>query len=227
MFLITHNNGWLEFRAKNNNKRMHSLNGNPILNDLKILQFNTRNGGWAKTETLLKFQIDKLDPDIISISESNTNFEDIQMLSRRRNSFKNYIIHDKIFQCTKNARLTVLVKADLDIIRLIDLENQINPVIILKIKTAKNKNHILVCNYRQWKGTSPQCNYNSRLDSDCIARFKQMLLLWRRSCKAGARCTIIGDINIDRLPENDPSNRPDLKNLIPLLLEFRKTKMLP
>ena len=44
----------------------------------------------------------------------------------------------------------------------------------------------------------------------------------RRVAKEGSMCTILGDINIDRLPQNDPKNLPDIKNLIPLLEEFQE-----
>ena len=117
--------------------------------------------------------------------------------------------------------------SELDIIWMSNLQNHINATIILKVNIAKNKNQMLVANYCQWKGNPPHCNFNSWLDTDCELGFIEMLFLWKKSCRSGIKCTIIRDINIDRLPENNPANCHDLHNLIPFLEEFQEQDSSP
>ena len=97
-----------------------------------------------------------------------------------------------MFPNTNHARLTIMVKSKIDFERVIALENCINPSIVLKIKTSKNKCHYVIGNYRQWKGTSPVCNYNTRKDEDCIARFNDMVKIWTNVAKLGNPTFIAG-----------------------------------
>ena len=89
----------------------------------------------------------------------------------------------------------------------------------MNVKSSKSKHHMIIANYRQWKSTSVSCEYSSRNDEDAVKRFKDMTDIWSNVVKLGKH--IFGDINIDRLESNDPENRPDLRNLIPILKEFQ------
>ena len=71
---------YVQAKAKLNNKFTHITHGNIEIDSYKIAQFNTGNGGWYNTETLLRNKIDKLNPDIISVSELSMNFEDNSFL---------------------------------------------------------------------------------------------------------------------------------------------------
>ena len=51
-----------------------------------------------------------------------------------------------------------------------------------------------------------------------------MITLWTNVSNLGLPTTILGDINVDRLEENDPKSRADLKNLIPKLKTFQNDK---
>ena len=117
--------------------------------------------------------------------------------------------------------MTVMVRESLDVERIISLENNINPSIVLKIRVSKRKCHMLVSNYRQWKGTSPMCTFNSRNDDDAISRFNCMTKIWENVVNTELEVTIIGDVNIDRLESNDTESRADLRNLIPILKKFQ------
>ena len=207
--------------AEKNNKLTHTTNGNTT--GYSIAQINTGNGNWAKNDMLLLCAISRLDPDLVIISESNFDIMDSKLAQRCRNLFQGYIILDKVFQGTRNARLSVLIKENLTFQRMISSENEINPAIIIKLKMANNRYHCTVSNYRQWKGTSPQCHYNTRNDQDCISRFSDMITMWKKSAGLGYPTYICGDINIDRLEENDPMRRNDLRNLIPLLNDFQSS----
>ena len=48
-----------------------------------------------------------------------------------------------------------------------------------------------------------------------------MINVWNNVLKKGKPTMILGDLNIDRIENNDPKRRQDLKNLIPLLETFQ------
>ena len=123
---FTHNNEWSKILAVGHNKNMHSKNGNFVINNLKVIQFNTGNGNWMNNNFLLLLQITRHKPDIISISQSNIYYKDSISIQRQRSLFRDYIFMDKIFQNMSNARLTVMIKSNLDIIRMTRIENDIS-----------------------------------------------------------------------------------------------------
>ena len=128
------------------------------------------------------------------------------MLATHKRIFKEYLFLDKVIVGSMHVRLTVMVKDGNDVQRLPNLENNVNPSIILKIKTGPRKFHILISNYRQWKGTSPGFPYNSRSDAHAQLRLREMINLWQNCNKLGHPTSIIGDSNIDRLEVNDPES---------------------
>ena len=157
------------------NTYMHTTNGNISVSDYKIMQINSGNGNWNKNDMLLMCNIYKHDPDIVIVSESNF-LDSPNNQNRRISMFPGYICHDKIFRTQNIARLTVLVKSCFECEREFSLENETNPTIILKLKISKNKYHQIIGNYRQWKGVSPDCLYNSRSEDDSIRRFEDMII---------------------------------------------------
>ena len=186
------------------------------------MQINTGNGNWCKNDMLLLCSIYKHNPDIVIISESNFSNNQTN-LNRRQSMFPGFKAYDKFFTNHDTARLTVLIKAELECERDLSLENDINPTIVLKLKASKNKHMYIIGNYRQWKGVSPTCPYNSKSEDDAVNRFEDMISIWTNTVNKKRPTYILGDINIDRREENDPENRPDLKRLIPILTEFQKT----
>ena len=119
-----------------------------------------------------------------------------------------------------------MVKNDLKFERLAFLENEINATIVLKILKTKKKAIFLVANYRQWTGSSPSCTFNSKDNADSLKRFKLMLQIWESVLTLGGLTIIGGDLNIDRLPSNNPVSRPELKLLIEALVDFQTSKNL-
>ena len=215
------NSGYESVKAKKRNKNAHITNGNIEYRDFSIVQINSGNGKWCLNDQILKASIEKHEPDVLVISESNINITDNKMTNNRRSRFSNYICFDKVFIGSSNARLSVLVNKNLEVQRHNNIENDINPTIVLTVNTSAKKHHTLVANYRQWKGTAPNYNYNLRTDDHAIERLKEMTKVWESAIQLGNPTTIVGDINIDRYEPNDPESRPDLKNLIPILRDFQ------
>ena len=139
------------------------MNGNIEYSDVKLLQLNTGNGKWVTNNSLLLKTIDQFDPDIIAISEANMHIYDNDTCRLRRNTFKHYMFSDKISTGAQHSRLTVMIKEHLEVQRLTRLENNINPSIVIKVKTGSRKSQVIIANYREWKGTSPGYSYNDRL----------------------------------------------------------------
>ena len=222
MLIVDTNDDVLNIEAGKINKFAHITFGK-ISDTYKIIQINTGNGLWTSNDMLLLCCITKEDPDIVIISESNFNINDPKMAQRRRNLFSGFIILDKVFQQTNHARLTVMIKDTHSFERMIKLENEINPCMVIKFKLSNNKYHNIVCTYRQWKGTAPLCSFNSRIDGDCILRLQELIKVWTNTINLGNPTFICGDINVDRFEANDPMRRSDLRNLIPLISDFQST----
>ena len=218
---IDKNNEIVNTKAKCHNKQMHMTNGNTNYSDINVVQINSGNGKWIYNDALLKASIEKHFPDIIIVSESNINIADNSMVNARRNKFKNFNCVDKVFVGASNARLSVLVKCNFEFERKIEFENDVNPTIVLNVKTSLRKHHTIIANYRQWKGTAPGCTFNGRHDDHSVRRFKEMIKVWEAALAQNNPTTIFGDLNIDRYEPNDPESRPDLKNLIPLLKDVQ------
>ena len=70
------------------------------------------------------------------------------------------------------------------------------------------------------KGTSAVCTYNSRRRNDCIERMTNLIYIYTKVLKTKSYCLICGDVNIDRHPPNNPDQRHDIKDLIPILDNF-------
>ena len=98
----------------------------------------------------------------------------------------------------------MMIKEKFNFERIIEVENDINASIAIKSKISRFKSHNIVGNYRQWKGTSPACLYNTHKDNHCVKGFDAMLDLWSNVIKMGHPTMIIVDTNIDRLSQNDP-----------------------
>ena len=83
---------------------------------------------------------------------------------------------------------------------------------------------MLIANYRQYNGTSPSCPYNQRSDNDAILRFNDMVNIWNDVDRLNKPTMIVGDLNLDRWEPNNPENRNDIKNIIPILKDFQSNK---
>ena len=101
-----------------------------------------------------------------------------------------------------------------------EYENDVNSTVVVKIKRKRKNWTIFVGSYRQWKGTASNCTYNSRSLPHFILRMKDLIKLYEDVANLSLDQVIAGDLNIDRFKENNPEQRKDIKNLIPMLEDF-------
>ena len=116
--------------------------------------------------------------------------------------------------------MSIFIHKSLEYKRRKDLENEINSTICIKIRRNKNRWACIVATYRQWTGMSTSCSYNSRSRSDGLARLNDLIDLYKKILNEGNDTVFCGDFNIDRLKENNPSDRYDLKLIIPVFEDF-------
>ena len=143
-------------------------------------------------------------------------------MEKRRNIFENYYIEDKIWPGYGISRFSFIIIKKFINKRRQDLENQINACIVLEVTRSKNKKVFIVGNYRQWRGKSPQCTFNEYQNDHQVKRFKSLIDIWTEVTRLGPTL-ILGDINIDRHPENDPISCNELKDLILMLDDFQES----
>ena len=137
-------------KQSENNKIMHSANGNraaKIRSHLKIQQINKGHSNFSTKLNNILSLIEKEKPDILTISEANIEVDHPSLM----NNLSGYNAELKILGNAKQARLLVLVKSGITYERVEKFENDINAMITLKIKTSSRGSLYLVCVYRQWK----------------------------------------------------------------------------
>ena len=195
------------------NKQMHTMNGNRhknpnVKSHLKIAQINKGNSNFTTKLTNILSLIDKEKPDILMVSEANME-EDHPCV---RNHLKGYNVEIKLLGEMKVARMIVLIKADITYERIREYENNTNAMITLKIKNSARNSIFLVCVYRQWKLLHTKDDL-SNLPINQLKRFELILGVISQLVNEGREILLIGDINIDLWPPNNPGHRKDIKAL--------------
>ena len=118
----TKNMEYIHAVAEMINSMMHTINGNTIFHEVKILQLNTGNGKWLTGNSILLKTIEQMHPDIVVISEGNMHIYDNEMCRVRRNTFKQFLFFDKIFPGAQHSRLTVMIRNTIEVQRLIQFK---------------------------------------------------------------------------------------------------------
>ena len=206
-------NQYAKILQKNRNKTMHAMIGNKFTkvktkSHLKIAQINKGNSKFETKLNNILSLIENEKPDILAISEANME-EDAPSI---RNHLKNYNVEMKFLGTSKVSRLVVLIKSDITYERLKIYENNTNAIITLKIKNTSRGFMNLVCIYRQWKLIHVD-DSSSNLPSQQLSRLETIMEIIARVISEGRETVIIGDINIDLWPPNNPGQRQDIKGL--------------
>ena len=213
---ITIENQYSRIKQKNKNKIMHAINGNKfskvkIKSHLKIAQINKGNSAFkSKLNNVLEL-IERERPDILMVSEANME-EDAPCI---KNHLKGYNVKLKLLGTLKIARMIVLIKSDITYERLYRYENDTNSMMLFKIKNT-NRNFInLICVYRQWKLLHVD-DSSSNLPTKQLKRLEKIIEAITGVINEGRETLLIGDVNIDLWPPNNPGQRSDIKALYEL-----------
>ena len=200
------------FKQRNLNSIAHAKNGNRLQtktkSHLKYMAINKGNSNFKTNKNLMINLVNKRSPDILVISEANleadNNTLDIY--------FKGYKVESKFLGEEKLARIMVLIKSDITYERLKKFESNDNAMIVLKIKIAARRYMKAICLYRQWQ-ILHKVEPNSGLPIKQLERFNHVMDLLRQFSSNNDKLLLIGDINIDLWPPNDPANRKDIKQI--------------
>ena len=211
-------NGHNQSRQKARNKESHSYNGNNTTKKhLKITSINKGNSKLKNVgdELLVNLSVSKC--DICILSEANHDAADPVSDNCTNKSFKEFNIEAKTTKGTSNARIMLLVKKEVIYERMGALENDVNSAIVIRVSLSKRKFIYIIGVYRQWKSVGSSNPFSSESNHDQLVRMNHLMNLIQKVINEGFPVLIGGDFNIDRHLPNDPINRPDLKDLYPLL----------
>ena len=194
------------------NKAMHSKNGNRNKNKnkthLKLLIVNKGNSNYCTNKNIMINLVETEQPDIMVVSEAN--------LERENNNldidFKKYNVESKFLGNNSLARIMVTIKKGITYERMSKYDNDVNAMIVLKVKTASSKYVFLVCVYRQWRLIN-ETSYNSNHIDKQVERLHKILGVISDLRQLNNEVICMGDLNIDLWPPNDPGQRPDIKKL--------------
>ena len=103
------------------NKMMHSTNGNRQTKKnkvLKIMQTNTGNGDFGKSQNILKKYVDQHRPDFMIVSEANFKGDETNLDIH----FPNYKFEVNLMKNMTKSRLIVLIKKGIDYKRITNYE---------------------------------------------------------------------------------------------------------
>ena len=109
---------------------MHILNGNPeILNrNLTVIQLNSSNSHFNTKLNELIVTTHEKKANVVIISEANMETNEPDKMEYRASKFPDYKIEDKVTANNPKARLTMLIKKDLHYKRLLEYEDDSNPM---------------------------------------------------------------------------------------------------
>ena len=102
------------------------------VNKLKIMQLNTSNADWNTKNLELITLIEKYDPDICIVPESNAETNNVDKMTIRKYVFSNYKIEDKVINSQNKARVSVIIRKDVPYTRCTQLEHPENSTIVIK-----------------------------------------------------------------------------------------------
>merc|ERR1712081_45114 len=89
--------------------------------------------------------------DVVILSESNIDTSNFEEMAFRSSKFTNYKFEDKITGGNPRARVSIMIKADLNYERLTDVKDDENPMVTVLFRQKKGKYLAITAVYRQWK----------------------------------------------------------------------------
>ena len=198
---------------------MHTINGNvpPLNKKINIIQINTSNANFNTKLNELRLITERKRADVVIVSESNMETNNVLKINKRQNKFPNYTFIDKVTGNSDKARVTLMIDNDIKFERLPNYEDNTNPMIVVRVKETRGRHLVIVAIYRQWKAPGEtEANTAEGIGRQCL-RLKDMTKNINALCDEKYEIIIGGDLNIDRHLPNDPLRRPEVRALTPIL----------
>merc|ERR1712081_104900 len=95
-------------------------------------------------------------------------------------AFPGFAAENKVLPGSQIARLTILINKKLEYVRMTELENDINALIVVKIKQQNRMWTYITGLYRQWLGTSTKCDFNGKDRNSALFRFKEIIKIFEK-----------------------------------------------
>ena len=200
------------------NNAPNSPTSTKTVNKLKIMQLNTSNADWNTKNLELITLIEKYDPDVCIVSESNAETNNADKMTIRKYVFSNYKIEDKVINSQNKARVSVIIRKDVPYTRCTQLEHPENSTIVIKTKETRAKSIFIIGTYRKWRhlgGPDATSTSDINLKKQQIEQLSKLVA----NIKSLSPINSIiwgGDLNCDRNPRNDNMSRPDLRVVTPI-----------
>ena len=188
-----------------------------MIDKVRIIQLNKGIAKFSTKADEIKSAIVDNKAAITIISEANVSKDDSVEIIKSNKTFEGYKIECKFIGNSPNSRIAMLIDDDITYERIHTFEDDLVPCIVISVKTSPRKKLFIVGYYRQWRSHSTNDQYPTHKPKDQMARFDRFRRIIDRVSSSGDRVIIGGDINLDRNLANDPYNRIDIKDTLPLL----------
>ena len=141
----------LKVKADKANVIAHTVNGNKRVKKLKILQMNKGSADYDIKQDMLMFNVKEQNADIIFVSEANFKHSDPSKKANLDKSIKGFNLETSTQTNNDNCRCLMLISKKIPYERLLDEDNNNNPIVAIKTKTRKHESTVIIGHYRQWK----------------------------------------------------------------------------
>lgn len=194
----------------------HLTYGNRNKSHYKVLKINSSNVDFCSKLHKLQSTINSNLSEIIIISESTPEITNPVKMDKRKNFFKEINFEDKIIPGFDRSRLTIMIHKNIKYTRFPEYEDQKNTSVAIKVKDGKGKWVHIMGIYRQWKQFGEFNANNGPGIKRQVSRLKKQCENIANMCDSANKFLLGGDIHIDKCSDNDPHQRPEIKDLSPI-----------
>ena len=202
--------------TKMGNKQKHKQNKNKKKRTIKLLQINKGSSYIYKHLDLLKILIQEENPGVAIIPESQIKRTDTNL----EEHFKGYSIEHKFLPGMDRARISILIREDIEYERLTEIEDDWLSNVWLRVKTSRNGYTCIMGGYREWRHP-PELNLP--FSGDPLEQESRLpkTLVQVENAKSFSQKLVLGwDSNLDLLEANDNFRRQDTKKMTQIYRDF-------
>ena len=193
------------------------MNKNNKQNNINYLHLNKSNSNFYTKMIEIHDLIQVCKAHITIITEANIGNEGPDEIVEINNLFEHYKFEAKPIFNDKVSRILLIIDDKIKYTRRTDLESSDIPCVIIEIQISTRKSKFLVGYYRQWKLLNSDNPHPSRSPIDQMHRFGMFRQVMESVAMLKKPFVIMGDLNLDRCHINNPYQRGDIKDTLPLL----------
>ena len=198
-------------KMKKINKLQHIMNGN-LKNTLKVIHWNLGSKKWNRKLVEIGNLLDEHKPDLCYISEANL-WEDLD--SHERELPGHHLVLPNTMEYTKHARLVLIVKDGIDVVKLNQYMDRDISTIWVKVGKNGRKGLRIGGIYREHSvlGITDRNETWQVLQEQMEDRWRRIVTKWEAAGN-GTNCVVVGDLNLDQVkwlnPDQHQANMVEL-----------------